>query len=176
MMGGELPDLKIFRIQENYQETNVIEFMGYIRFILIRDQQKLLLLSNLQEQQQENNDSKFYKPKKTPPISIQNEIDMWNKINQVCQNQMQLYKTNIEEDNQLLQDNNLTLNQRNCVLLRLGEKDILRFYIEMSQKMITLLKLNRKEIKKVYIQGQYIKYNSYINKVIIQTLLQVNNE
>lgn len=48
-MGGDVPDYKLFRIPENYQEQNASEFMSYLRFILINDPSKLLMLSSLHE-------------------------------------------------------------------------------------------------------------------------------
>lgn len=49
MLGGDLPEFKQFRILENYLELNVTEFMGYLRFILVRDPTKLLVISNTHE-------------------------------------------------------------------------------------------------------------------------------
>ncbi|KAL4487539.1 hypothetical protein ABPG72_007059 [Tetrahymena utriculariae] len=176
MMGGDVPEFKVYRILENYQEQNVSEFMSYLRFILIRDNSKLLMLSSLHEQQTENNENlQGYKPQKTPPISIQNETEMWVRISNMCQNSISLYSTTLKEDKELLAKDNLTQNQRNCVLLRSGEKEILQFYIEMADKMQKLLKMNRREITKLSLQQEYIKYNVYINKVIIGTLIQGQN-
>ena len=99
---------------------------------------------------------------------------MWIKINFLCRNLQKGYETSLlvlfiynvcvffeyfdfsnkkKEDKELICKQDLTLNQRNCILLRMGEKEvfyfiflvkfylnknvkIMEFYIEMSEKMI----------------------------------------
>jgi hypothetical protein len=45
-------------------------------------------------------------------------------------------------------EHNLSFNQRNCVLFRSGEKEILHFYIEFSEYITTLLGMQHKDAKK----------------------------
>lgn len=45
-------------------------------------------------------------------------------------------------------EHTLSFNQRNCVLFRQGEKEILQFYIEFSEYMNSLLGMKFKEARK----------------------------
>ena len=85
-------------------------------------------------------------------MSINNEIKTWNKISEVCQSMLDKYPTSFEDDQKILDDDdanhNLTQNQRNCVLYRHGEKKILHFLIDTSQKIIPLLGMNFKDARK----------------------------
>lgn len=92
---------KIIRILDNYEENNVLEFFGYLRFISLKDSQKLLVLQNIYESQMsQTNDnqtnSKQFKPSKTPPISVENESEMWARVKAICQTSLAKYKTTLE--------------------------------------------------------------------------------
>jgi histone-lysine N-methyltransferase SETD3 len=52
------------------------------------------------------------------------------------------YPTTYEEDLEILKRDDLTKNQRNCVLLRAGEKEILLFYINIAGKFTLLLDMD----------------------------------
>ena len=58
------------------------------------------------------------------------------------------YPQTLEEDMEILKRDNLTFNERNCVLFRSGEKEILVFLIEMSDYVLKLLEMKFKDAKK----------------------------
>ena len=58
------------------------------------------------------------------------------------------YPQTLEEDMEILRRDNLTFNERNCVLFRSGEKEILVFLIEMSDYVLKLLEMKFKDAKK----------------------------
>jgi hypothetical protein len=62
-------------------------------------------------------------------------------------------------------DNQLTFNQRNCVLFRLGEKEILQWFIEFSEYMISLLGMKFKDAKKEahLLPKQFESARDYVN-------------
>lgn len=71
LLGGDLPTFKQFRILDNLVETNVAEFLGYLRFVLVRDAAKLLWIQNMHESTIDANDNlSVFKPQKTGPISV----------------------------------------------------------------------------------------------------------
>lgn len=96
---------------------------------------------------------------------------MWQYISKLVSHSLELYQTTLAEDKELLTSKDLTLNHRNCLLLRSGEKEILHFFLEMSDKMIKLIKLNRREIMKASLQSEFVKYNNYINRILVNSLL-----
>jgi protein-histidine N-methyltransferase len=61
------------------------------------------------------------------PCSIENEIGAWRLIDQAATATLKGYSTSILEDIQLLKDQNLTTNQRNCIIYRKSEKEILQY-------------------------------------------------
>ncbi|WP_224362146.1 SET domain-containing histone-lysine N-methyltransferase [Hyalangium versicolor] len=63
-------------------------------------------------------------------LSPVNEARVFRALATLCKAHIQTYETSMEEDTRLLQEGNLTLNARNCILLRRGEKQILKVYAE----------------------------------------------
>ena len=58
------------------------------------------------------------------------------------------YPQTLEEDMEILKREDLTFNERNCVLFRSGEKEILVFLMEMSDYVLKLLEMKFKDAKK----------------------------
>ncbi len=48
------------------------------------------------------------------------------------------YPTTFEQDEELLKQS-LTQNDRNCIIFRMGEKEILDFYIKTSEYILELM-------------------------------------
>ena len=57
---------------------------------------------------------------------------------------LEKYPTTLEEDLKILEREDLTFNQRNCVLYRSGEKKILLFLINACTGLIDLLDMDFK--------------------------------
>ena len=58
------------------------------------------------------------------------------------------YPQAYEEDMELLKNPNLSFNERNCILFRSGEKEILIFLMEMADYVLDLLNMKFKDAKK----------------------------
>ena len=58
------------------------------------------------------------------------------------------YPQTLEEDLEILKRTDLTFNQRNTVLFRSGEKEILGFLLDFSNYVIELLGMKFKDAKK----------------------------
>lgn len=59
------------------------------------------------------------------------------------------YPRSLEEDLKELQREDLTFNERNCLLYTSGEKQILQFLIRSCQKMIPLFDMDFKTARKI---------------------------
>ena len=70
-------------------------------------------------------------------------------IKAMCEEALTLYPQTYEEDMEILERDNLSFNERNCVLFRSGEKEILKFLIEMGDYVLKLLEMKFKDAKKV---------------------------
>ncbi|KAM3128770.1 hypothetical protein pb186bvf_019118 [Paramecium bursaria] len=144
---------KQFRIIDDLEESTVCEFMSFIRFVVLIDERELKSLVNFHNK---------FRPTKTPPLNAMNEIQMWQRINLICTQQLFQYRTTFERDQQILKTQQLTHNQRNCLQLRMGEKEILYFFKMMAQDMIELLNQSQKELSK-YLQEGKFKYTDYFD-------------
>jgi histone-lysine N-methyltransferase SETD3 len=66
------------------------------------------------------------------PLSPRNEVQVLRALAGSCAARLALYETSVEEDTRLLQEKNLSWNDRNCILLRQGEKQILQVFAQAA--------------------------------------------
>lgn len=92
---------------------------------------------------------------------------MWSRIKILCEGNLSKYKTTVAYDKELLKSGNLNCNQKNCTLIRIGEKEILEFYIKMAPIIIDLFGKTKKEITKSTSKKEYNPYFNYITKIMI---------
>lgn len=88
-------------------------------------------------------DTGFFKAREITPISVRNERMALKKLQSVCLSTLCNYSTSYKEDLETLEkdrrDHHLSVNERNCIKLRSGEKRILHFMIDSAQKVLPLL-------------------------------------
>ena len=77
-------------------------------------------------------------------MSLRNERKVLEKVLKLAKELYEKYPTSLAEDQKILEDTELTFNQRNCVLFREGEKKILVFLINIAQKIIPLFDMDFK--------------------------------
>ena len=70
---------------------------------------------------------------------IENEKKCMNKIIELFENILHKYSTSINEDKELLKDKNLSFNIRNCIIMRIGEKEIIEYYISFAKYVLNYL-------------------------------------
>ena len=72
---------------------------------------------------------------------------MLNKILTLSKEAYEKYPNALEEDYKILEERkDLTFNERNCLLFRSGEKEILTYLIKIAQKILPLLDMDFKVI------------------------------
>jgi hypothetical protein len=107
------------------------------------------------------------------PINIENETQVLLKIQKMTIDYLSMYPTTKEEDLKLL-ETELSQNIRNCVLMRLGEKSVLMYYLELTKYSLSLIEINNiKEIKKKVKKDFANKtnpYEHYINEVLLNLI------
>ena len=59
------------------------------------------------------------------PVSVENELKCWLKLKEICLDIEQKFLTSIKEDEALLSQGQISQNVRNCIVYRLGEKQII---------------------------------------------------
>ncbi|KAL4505376.1 hypothetical protein ABPG72_002438 [Tetrahymena utriculariae] len=175
LIGGNIPVCCLTRINEDFETQNSTGFLGYLRFICIRDPNQLgkLFDSHRKYIEQTNQPNLPFLPQKTPPLSVENEHKMWQRVQELLIPLLLKYKTTVVKDKELLESGSLSQNQRNCVLIRLGEKNILEYYIDMASKMMYLLENNDKKqiLESAKSDPKYLPYFHYIIQVILARLL-----
>ena len=85
-----------------------------------------------------------------PPTDSKLERKVWEEVKVLCVTALAKFPTSAEKDLEILEEKErqLSFNERNCVLFRYGEKEILLFLMEFADYCLDLLNLTFKEAKK----------------------------
>lgn len=75
-------------------------------------------------------------------ISKENELEVLSALKLACEERLREFETTIEQDTEILKNEELSFNEVNCVGLRLGEKEILKFFIDFSKSIPKLMELS----------------------------------
>ena len=145
---------RIFYLSKNIEDIQTFQFFSFVR-LLIYD-------GNV-----ENVNFNF-------PISFQNEIQVLKKIIEIINLELMNYNKSLNEDLLYLKENKskISFNEYNCYIIRISEKDILNYYINMCEKCISLFEkpINEiEEIVKSLITNNYnnlLEYEFYIKEVL----------
>lgn len=153
-----------FRVVENLDDRIMYEFFSWCRFVEFDENMAQMYEFKGQAQQaargrrDDSDDSaddeesnKAFNGKRLPPISIKNERKVLLRVKQMAEEIYQQYETTLEEDYEVLkkddeaaEDQKLSFNQRNCVLMRSGEKEILTFLVRAADSLVPMLDMDFK--------------------------------
>ena len=145
---------RIFYLSKNIEDIQTFQFFSFVR-LLIYD-------GNV-----ENVNFNF-------PISFQNEIQVLKKIIEIINLELMNYNKSLNEDLLYLKENKskISFNEYNCYIIRISEKDILNYYINMCEKCINLFEKQINEIEEIVknlITNNYnnlLEYEFYIKEVL----------
>lgn len=167
MLGGDankntVSVARSFQIPKMYSEKKVKECFSFLRFMHAAGPEIMLLSSSDQ-----------FRIDDIEPLSKQNEKFALMSLLGSAKKALSLFDTALDYDNKLLADlENYPMfsNERNTILMRRGEKEVLHHFIKLSQTCIQLLDLPWKDLK----QQTQRKYSNkddlvaqYINSVIV---------
>jgi len=126
-----------FQIAFEHKERCTKKCMSYLR-IAYATLDEFVPITNLQSVE------------KIDPISIRNECAVLQVVAQAAVETLKTFNTSLEEDIKLLEDpdKKLTMNQRNCLIMRKGEKEILHAYIELAQHVKEVETFGVRNLKK----------------------------
>ena len=84
------------------------------------------------------------------PVSLQNELKVMKSIAEACQVALDGFDTSVVEDNKILQSNSkdLTMNQRACIIMRRGEKEVCEAYIDLYKTIDEVRDFDERQLKK----------------------------
>ena len=159
-----------FCLNNNFYESQIVELLSFLRFILYDgDIKKLLNIFNSNENEMEIN--VFY----IPVINKELEIKVLKHLHSLCKKSLSKYPTTFEQDQSLYNSkNNISFNLRNCLLLIMNEKTVLAYYMYFCEYCLDLLKLKSQKDILFKISNDY-KYNDcqfdfYIQEVILKLI------
>ena len=153
----------------NYKDKVKILGNSTKKFTLVRNcknDQSILFFSWIRIMEY-NGDVKGISP--NAPIMLKNELNMLKKVKFIMNGYLQNYKRSLEDEERILKDqrNNMSFNEYNCCIMRIGEMRIFKFFEDLGQKCGELFSKGKKEIDKVIYNKikDYEGYESYIKEV-----------
>lgn len=87
---------------------------------------------------------------KIDPINARNEAQCVYAVAREAKRVYSGFDTTLAEDNEMLKnpDSKLTMNQRNCVIMRRGEKEVLEAYIDLAERVKIIENMDLRDVKK----------------------------
>ena len=156
LIGGQLVH-KTFRVQVNFEEPIMSRFLSFLRFVEFDENIALLYqikgqwVSKRRPQPEDSDELEQpdnFTAEEVPTISRHNERKVWARIKGMAEEALSQYPNTLAEDLAILERTDLSFNQRNCVLFRSGEKEILHFLIELADFVLGLLEMKFKDAKR----------------------------
>ena len=163
--------VRSFNLNNNFYESQIIELLSFLRFILFDgDVNDLYKAINNSVNYNKENSLLFYY---IPAFSKDSEILVLKHFHLLCRKALEKYPTTFEEDEYIYQnEKDISFNLRNCLLLLMSEKTVLSFYIYFCEYCLDLFQLNS-QIKILSKVSQDYEYNDcqfdfYIQEVILK--------
>jgi len=153
-----------FQIPANYREKKVRELFSFMRFIHGRDSE-LMSFSNSEGKLNE-----------IEPLSVRNEIKALEDIRAAATDMYSKFPTTLEDDQKVMSEGIKDFNIRNCYVMRVGEKQVLRWFIDLADRAIPLLQMSWKDLKRVaakHAQGK-ANFDHYVTSVVVPLVKKHN--
>ena len=156
---------KKFALVINYSDNKMNQFFSFLRFILY-------------------NKANIKDIDTAKPVSVENEIELFNKLREIMKLYLSKYPTTLEYDEDYFKKNknNMEFNEYNCYVIRIGEKRILHFYLNMSNDILQLLNMsNKNEVKTIFhdiintCENKNYNMNNKPNQNVVNNLLKYKN-
>ena len=167
---NEFELVRTFNLNNNFYESQIIELLSFLRFILFDgDINDLYNAINSSENiYNEDVPLTFYY---IPPITKELEIQVLKHLHLLCRKALAKYPTTFEQDQNLYQTKkNISFNLRNCLLLIMSEKTVLSYFIYFCEYCLDLLKLKTQMDILSKLSTDY-KYNDYQFDFYIQEII-----
>jgi protein-histidine N-methyltransferase len=102
------------------------------------------------------------------PISLANETRSLLALAAACTEALRRFPTSLEEDEALLQDHALTRNARNSILMRRGEKRVLRYFLALAEVAVPWLRRPWSEVERAAAESRYGagSFDDYLSVVV----------
>ena len=180
---NEYDFIKTFNLNNKFQESQILELISYLRFLLydgnINDLvNKIISTKSMLNEETAINYYFFY------PINKKLEIKVLKHLKSLCEQALAKYPTTIIQDQKIYKENknkkDFDFNYRNCLLLLISEKNVLMYYIRFCEYCLKLLKQKKKidiisKISKDFNENDF-KFIFYIKDSILKLINEKENE
>ena len=174
---NEYEFVRSFNLNNNFYESQIIELLSFLRFILFEgDINDLYNAINTGESiYNEETPLTFYY---IPPITKELEIQVLKHLHLLCRKALAKYPTTFEQDQNLYKTKkNISFNLRNIILLLMSEKTVLSYFMYFCEYCLDLLKLKTQIEVLAKLSSDY-KYNDcqfdfYIQEIVLKL---INND
>jgi len=150
-----------FLLPRFYKEKKTKECFSFLRFVNATDSELMVIFGDKQ-----------IRLDVIRPISCSNERKCLVAIAKFARKSLARFETTLESDLESLKDFETYpeySNARNCILMRSGEKKVLRHYIQLADKCVDLLRMSWQELKVVVnkrFRLQDDPISEYVHKVV----------
>jgi len=131
------PRTRRFQIPFEHKERVTRKCMSYLRVAYAT-------MEELQELQKLPSVEKF------DPLNVHNEAKAVHAVAEAAQVVLKGFPTSLADDNKMLLDGDrkLTMNIRNCLIMRRGEKEVLHAWIDLSERLKEVENYDVRKLKK----------------------------
>ena len=156
---------KDFQVPATYRETSdrekkTKEMFAYLRFVVAVDSELMTM-----------GDGERVKVEDIEPVSVRNEREVLRMVKASAEAALAAFETTLEEDEEVLRSGKYEAysNERNIVVMRRGEKQVLRWYVRLADTCIDLVHRKWSEVKKVTAKSfqSTAPLDHYITHVIV---------
>lgn len=153
---------QVFRMLKDTSKPCLQEMLTYMRLIEIDD------LDFLNQVVDEFLDSDFFiQGKYLNAFSLSIEKKILQRLEKMSNEYIQRYPNSIEDDEEALKKE-ATQNEKNCIVMRMGEKVILNYYLKMAQEILAVFDLPSASIDLGKVSAPYRSY-------IVSSLIPLKN-
>ena len=158
---------KVIRVREYLRGKSMVTFLGYLRTLFYDDDPNNIQMLQVEDlEESKNNYYSDFTGICFKPVSIKNEIKVLGKMKELAEDQLKLYPHTYEEDLELLKGK-LKHNERNCILMRSGEKKILLSLISLANLGLKLAEMPINDAEEFFKKEEDNKsYEKYIKEVL----------
>ena len=170
---NELEMTKCFNLNNNFYESQILELLSYLRFILFDGDINILYNEiNKNVNYKEELSLIFYY---VPPINKNLEIKVLKHLYYLCRKSLAKYPTTFEEDQYIYKNKeNISFNLRNCLLLLMSEKTVLSYFLFFCEYCLDLFCLTNKNeiITKIVndFKNEQCQFDFYIQEIILKLI------
>ena len=174
---NEYEFVRTFNLNNNFYESQIIELLSFLRFILFEGDINDLYNAINSSENIYNEDAPltFYY---IPPINKELEIHVLKHLHLLCRKALAKYPTTFEQDQNIYKTKkNISFNLRNILLLLMSEKTVLSYFMYFCEYCLDLLKLKTQidVLSKLSTDYKYndCQFDFYIQEIVLKL---INNE